>query len=317
MSFCGERPSKVRVYLAFAAIYFVWGSVYLATRFMVDTLPPLLAGGIRFFVAGTLLLAWARLKGLPLPIGREWKGPVIVAVFLLAGTNGCTCWSSQVLPSCVVALMQAAVPLWIVVLNVMWFHQEKCGWKQVGAIFMGMVGMALLVFAKEGTRFSFALDPVGVMVVLLGAFLWSSGSLLYRTVPSPRSHAVSSGCAMIMGGLILCVTGGLMGEWGRLQLDTISGTSLLSLVYLITFGSLIAFCSYTWLMKVERPTKVATCTFVNPLVAVILGWIFAGERLSLQALAGGVVILGAVFFLWKPEGVYSSGTEQVHVRSRV
>lgn len=307
---------KIRIYFAFLAIYFVWGSVYLATRFMVDTLPPLLAAGTRFTVAGSLLFAWTRLKGLPLPKGREWKGPLVVAVFLLAGTNGCTCWASQMLPSCVVALMQAAVPLWIVMLNVFWFHQERCGWGQVGAILMGMAGMGLLIFAKEGARFSFALDPAGVAVVLLGSFLWSSGSLLSRTVPSPESHAVSSGCAMMMGGVILFGLGGLMGELGGLDMQNVSRASVWSLAYLITFGSLIAFCSYTWLIKVERPTKVATCTFVNPLIAVVLGWFFAGEELSIQGMVGGAVILGAVFLLWKPQEKPRPKTEPISVKIR-
>ena len=296
----GEKAMQVKIILAFLAIYFVWGSVYLATRFMVDTLPPLLAAATRFSVAGSLLFIWTRLKGIPLPRGKEWKTPLVVAVFLLAGTNGCTCWASQVLPSAIVALMQAAVPLWIVILNVIWFHQESCGWKQGGVIFRGILGMALLFFSKEGNSVSFALDPAGVAVVLAGSFLWSSGSLLSRTVPGPSSHAVSSGCAMLMGGMILFMVGGIMGEWSRVDLRSVSMTSILSLLYLITFGSIVAFCSYTWLIKVERPTKVATCTFINPLVAVILGWILAGERLSSQGLLGGAVILASVFLLWAP-----------------
>lgn len=311
-----DRVMRVKVVLAFWAIYFVWGSVYIATRFMVDTMPPLLSAGIRFLVAGSLLFGWTRLKGIPLPKGREWRGPLVVAAFLLAGCNGCTCWASQVLPSAVVALMQAAVPLWIVMLNVFWFNQERCCWKQVGAILLGIVGMALLIFAKEGTRFSFVLDPTGVAVVLLGAFLWSSGSLLSRAVPSPKSHAVSSGCAMIMGGGILLVVGGVMGEWGRLDLQNISFVSLLALGYLIIFGSLIAFCSYTWLIRVERPTKVATCTFINPLVAVILGWLLAGERLAPQGMVGGAIILGSVFLLWRPQEEPRSRTIPAPVRSR-
>lgn len=295
------KAPTVKIYLAFLAIYFVWGSVYLATRFMVDTLPPLLAAGVRFSVAGAILFGWTRFKGFPLPKGTEWKGPLVVAVFLLAGTNGSTCWASQVLPSGIVALMQGAVPLWIVVLNVFWFHQERCGWKQVGAIVMGIVGMGLLILSKEGSAFSFSFDPRGIAVALLGSFLWSSGSLLSRTVPSPGSHAVASGCAMIIGGIILFGVGGLMGEWGCLEIQNVSTASLLALAYLITFGSLVAFCSYTWLIKVERPTKVATCTFVNPLVAVFLGWCLAGERLSPQDMLGGIVILASIFLLWKPE----------------
>ncbi len=300
MSLNGEKMMRIRIILGFLAIYFIWGSVYLATRFMVDTLPPLIAAGTRFSVAGAMLFAWTRFRKIPLPKGPEWKTPLVVAIFLLAGTNGCTCWSSQVLPSAVVALMQAAVPLWIVILNVLWFHQERCGWKQVGAIFMGILGMALLIFAKEGNSISFALDPAGVVVVLCGSFLWSSGSLLSRAVPAPESHAVSSACAMLLGGMILYGVGGLLGEWGQMNLQAVSMSSLLSLIYLITFGSLIAFCSYTWLIKVERPTKVATCTFINPLVAVVLGWMLAGERLTLQGMIGGIVILGSVFLLWKP-----------------
>jgi drug/metabolite transporter (DMT)-like permease len=181
---------------------------------------------------------------------------------------------------------------------------------------MGMVGVGLLLFSKAGGTLSFSFDPIGIAVVLLGAFLWSSGSLLSRTVPSPVSHAVSSGCAMMMGGIILFVIGGLMGEWSQLDLNGISRSSLFALAYLITFGSLIAFCSYTWLIQVERPTKVATCTFVNPFVAVILGWLLAGERLSPQGMLGGVVILGSVFWLWRPQGDFHGKASSLAVRSR-
>lgn len=294
-----KEKGNIKVLLAFLSLYLIWGSTYLGIRFMVETIPPFLGAGTRFFVAGTIMLTWAALKGHPLPPKREWGGPALFGVLLLAGTNGCVTWASQFVPSSVIALLQATVPLWFVVLDALWVRQEKNGLRELGAVFLGLCGVAFLVFSRHESSLSLAFHPKGLAVALTGPFLWSFGSLLTRRLPSPASNVQSSGIAMSAGALLLLAMSLLSGELQGFRLSTVSLKSLLAVLYLISFGSFIAFSAYNWLIRVQNPTLVGTYTFVNPLVALILGRLLAGEAISFQAVLGGLVIIGSVVLLWK------------------
>ena len=293
---------NAKIILAFLSLYLIWGSTYLAIRFMVDTIPPFIGAGVRFSIAGTAMMGWAAWKGLPLPPRRQWGGPALFGVLLLAGTNGCVSWASQFVPSSVIALLQATVPLWFVLLDAAWTHQEKNGLKEFAVVLLGLGGVAFLVFSRGEESLSLAFHPQGLAVALSGPFLWAFGSLLTRKLPSPPSNVQSSGIAMAAGGIILLTMSLLFGEWQAFDLPSVTGKSLLSLAYLIVFGSFIAFSSYNWLIRIKSPTLVGTYTFVNPLVALLLGRLLAGEALSPQAILGGLVIVSSVTLLWSHKG---------------
>lgn len=294
----GKGNWNVKILLAFLSLYLIWGSTYLAIRFMVETVPPFLGAGTRFFIAGTTMMAWAAFKGNSLPPRKQWLGPALFGALLLAGTNGCVSWASQFVPSGVIALLQATVPLWFVLLDAVWIRQEKNGLRELAAVLLGLCGVAFLVFSRHGTVLSLAFHPKGLAVALSGPFLWAFGSLLTRRLPSPPSNVQSSGIAMSTGGVLLLTMSLLSGETQGFDPASVTVKSLLAVSYLIVFGSFIAFSAYNWLIRIQSPTLVGTYTFVNPLVALILGRLLAGESISLQAVLGGLVIVGSVILLW-------------------
>ncbi|MDD4364468.1 MAG: EamA family transporter [Synergistales bacterium] len=294
----GKGNWNVKILLAFLSLYLIWGSTYLAIRFMVETVPPFMGAGTRFFIAGTTMMAWAAFKGNSLPPRKQWLGPALFGTLLLAGTNGCVSWASQFVPSGVIALLQATVPLWFVLLDAVWIRQEKNGLRELAAVLLGLCGVAFLVFSRHGTALSLAFHPKGLAVALSGPFLWAFGSLLTRRLPSPPSNVQSSGIAMSTGGILLLTMSLLFGETQGFDPASVTAKSLLAVSYLIVFGSFIAFSAYNWLIRIQSPTLVGTYTFVNPLVALILGRLLAGESISLQAVLGGLVIVGSVILLW-------------------
>lgn len=294
----GKGNWNVKILLAFLSLYLIWGSTYLAIRFMVETVPPFLGAGTRFFIAGTTMMAWAAFKGNSFPPRKQWLGPALFGALLLAGTNGCVSWASQFVPSGVIALLQATVPLWFVLLDAVWIRQEKNGLRELAAVLLGLCGVAFLVFSRHGTALSLAFHPKGLAVALSGPFLWAFGSLLTRRLPSPPSNVQSSGIAMSTGGVLLLTMSLLSGETQGFDPASVTAKSLLAVSYLIVFGSFIAFSAYNWLIRIQSPTLVGTYTFVNPLVALILGRLLAGETISLQAVLGGLVIVGSVILLW-------------------
>lgn len=294
----GKGNWNVKILLAFLSLYLIWGSTYLAIRFMVETVPPFMGAGTRFFIAGTTMMAWAAFKGNSLPPRKQWLGPALFGALLLAGTNGCVSWASQFVPSGVIALLQATVPLWFVLLDAVWIRQEKNGLRELAAVLLGLCGVAFLVFSRHGTALSLAFHPKGLAVALSGPFLWAFGSLLTRRLPSPPSNVQSSGIAMSTGGILLLTMSLLFGETQGFDPASVTAKSLLAVSYLIVFGSFIAFSAYNWLIRIQSPTLVGTYTFVNPLVALILGRLLAGESISLQAVLGGLVIVGSVILLW-------------------
>lgn len=306
-----KEHSRARLLAAFAAVYLVWGSTYLFIRFAVETLPPFLMAGARFAVAGAILYLWARIRGAPTPARAEFRGAAIAGLFLLLGGNGAVAWAEQRVPSGVTALLVATVPVWMVLLD--WLRPR--GVRPRAGVFaglaLGLVGLALLVgrgaFGGGGAGGGGA-DVVGAAVLVIGSILWATGSLYLRQNPRPSSALVTNAVQMLAGGAALLVVGTLVGEFGRLDLAAASARSLLSLLYLVVAGSLIGFTAYTYLLQVSTPAKVSTYAYVNPVVAVFLGWAFAGEEITARTLIAAAVILAGVAIIT----MASAGQEAEH-----
>ncbi len=288
------EPSRARLFSAFAAVYLVWGSTYLFIRFAVETLPPFTMAGARFAVAGAILYVWARLRGAAQPSRAEARGASIAGLFLLLGGNGAVVWAEQRVPSGVTALLVATVPVWIVLLD--WLRPG--GSRPRAGVFvglaLGLVGLMLLVGRGGLNAGGQGADVVGAAVLVVGSILWATGSLYVRQHAHPSSAMVTNAVQMLAGGAALFVTGALVGELGRLDIGAASTRSLLSLLYLVIAGSLIGFTAYTYLLQVSTPAKVATYAYVNPVVAVFLGWAFAGEEITTLTLVAAAVILAGV-----------------------
>lgn len=292
-SVAGE-PSRLRIVAAFAAVYVIWGSTYLAIRFAVETLPPFLMAGVRFVIAGAILYAWARLRGVPRPAARYWVPAAIAGGLLLLGGNGAVVWAEQYVPSGVTALLVAMEPTWIVLLD--WRlrgREARPDWRVVSGIALGLTGLMLLIGPGDLLGGG-AVDPIGAAVLVLGTVLWAAGSLYSRDAPMSGTPILYTGMQMLAGGALLLVAGAATGELVRLDPAAVSVRSLLALAYLIVFGAIVGFTAYVWLLRVVDPAKVATHAFVNPIVAVVLGWALADEALTPRILSAAAVIVVAV-----------------------
>jgi drug/metabolite transporter (DMT)-like permease len=304
-TFAGRRPkeqSRARLFAAFAAVYTVWGSTYLFIRFAVETLPPFLMAGARFAVAGAILYLWARLRGAATATRAEWRGAAIAGLFLLLGGNGAVVWAEQRVPSGVTALLVATVPIWMVLLE--WLRPG--GKRPRAGVFvglaLGLAGLALLVGRGAVSGGGEGADLVGAAVLVVGSILWATGSIYVRHSQHPSSALVSNAVQMLAGGAALLVAGTVVGELGRLDLGAASARSLFSLLYLVIAGSLIGFTAYTYLLQVSTPAKVSTYAYVNPVVAVFLGWAFAGEEITARTLIAAAVILAGVAIITMAAG---------------
>ena len=278
--------------LAFAAIYLIWGSTYLAIRFAIETLPPFSMAAVRFTVAGTILYVIARPRT-ERPTGLHWISAGIVGTLLLGGGNGGVVWAEQWVPSGLTALIIGTVPLWMVLFDWLFGGGRRPGGFLMGGLVWGLGGVGLLMSSTEvGARSREGL--LGGLVLLGASVSWAAGSIYARKATLPRSPFLATAMQMIAGGLVLALGAAFAGEGGRLHLTTFSMRSVLALVYLIVFGALIAFTAYIWLLGVSTPARVSTYAYVNPAVAVLLGWLLADERLDIRAAVAVLVILSAV-----------------------
>lgn len=290
-----QAPSRARVVIAFAAVYLVWGSTYLAIRYAVETLPPFLMAGLRFLLAGGVLYAFARARGAPRPLRPEWHGAAIVGALLLLGGNGGVVWAEMRIPSGLAALLVATVPLWMVLME-WWGGGARPTPPVVTGLLVGFIGLALLIGPADFLG-SGRVDLLGAGAVLLGSLSWAAGSIVSRRVRLPASPMLGTGMEMLAGGALLVVFGSLVGEWGSVEPRTFSRESLLAFAYLIVFGSWVGFTAYIWLLRHVEVSKAATYAYVNPVVAVLLGWAIAGEPLSPRTLLATVVIVAGVVFI--------------------
>ena len=288
------RPSRARIVTAFAAVYLVWGSTYLAIRYAIESMPPLTMAGTRFLIAGGMLYLWARFRGAEPPTRRNWMAAGIVGGLLLLGGNGAVVWAEQRVPSGIAALLVATLPLWMVMLE--WLRPR--GVRPTASVFagvgLGLAGLGVLVGPSLLSDAGGGVDPVGAAVLLGGSLSWAVGSLYARGAPLPRSGPLAMSMEMLAGGALLMIVGLLRGEGASFDPGAVTSSSVVALLYLITFGSLIGFTAYMWLLGVARPAHVATYAYVNPVVAVFLGWAIAGEAITTRTLVAAAIIVGAV-----------------------
>ena len=283
---------------AFAAVYLIWGSTYLAIRFTIETLPPFLSAGLRFLVAGLILYVFARFKNKEAaPQPKHWGPAFIMGGFLLLGGNGCVVWAERYVPSGLASLFIAIVPLWMVLLE-WWWHKTKRPSKGVFlGIGIGFLGVWLLMapnFLHLGVH---NIHLGGALLLLLASFSWSIGSVYSRKADLPKSPFLSTAMQMIGGGILLLLFSILQGEYTHFHIINFSFKSMAALVYLIIFGSLVAFTAYLWLLKNVGVAQTSTYAFVNPVVAIFLGWAFAGEKLDAQTGIAALFVLVAVIVI--------------------
>jgi len=289
-------PPRWSILAAFAAVYLIWGSTYLAIRIAIETMPPLLMLGVRFGIAGLLLHAWARWRGAPPATARQWRSAALMGLLMPFGGTGAVAWAEQFLSSGLAALVVATLPLWITVIDVL-RGGVRPGARAVAGLVAGFAGVALLFGpqARGGAPGS----ALAIAVLMIGCVSWALGSVISRRLEQAASPALSSGMQMTLGGVFLVAFGLLLGEGTLIDPARFSLASLGALAYLIVFGSLIAFSSFLWLLRVAPPAQVATYAYVNPVVALFLGWLIAGEVLNGAMLAAAAVILGSVALILK------------------
>jgi drug/metabolite transporter (DMT)-like permease len=291
----GIEPRQGKIVAAFAAVYLIWGSTYLAIRFAIETIPPHLMAAARFLVAGVILYAWARLRGASRPSFQNWRAAAVVGGLLLLGGNGAVVWAETRVPSGVTSLLVATVPIWMAILESLRNGGRRPAAAVITGLVLGLGGLALLLAPG---RLAGRVDALGAGALLLGSFSWAFGSLLSRTAKLPKSGFLAAAMEMIAGGAWLLLFGLATGQAGRLTLSALSAKSLVSLGYLIVFGSLVGFTAYIWLLGATTAARVSTYAYVNPVVAVLLGWAFAGEAMTLRtALAAGVIVAAVALII--------------------
>lgn len=291
MTASSARGRALLVVGALGTVYLVWGSTYLGIALAIETLPPLLMGGIRFLVAGAILYAVARRFDCRAarPDGRQWRAALLTGTLLLAIGNGGVAWAEQTVPTGVAALVIASLPLWIVTLDRLFFG-ARLTWRAGLGVAVGFAAVAVLVSPGAPG----AVDFAGGLALILAAVGWASGTLLSRGQTLTVPPLTGAGMQMLAGGAVLVVAGAATGELGQLHLTDVSARSIGGLVYLILFGSLLAFSAYVWLLRNARTSLVATYAYVNPVVAVALGSAVLGEAVGARVLLAGGVIVAAV-----------------------
>jgi drug/metabolite transporter (DMT)-like permease len=285
---------RVRIWLSMMAVYIAWGSTYLAIRFAVETIPPFLMAAARFLIAGIILYLWQRLSGAPAPSRRQWGAAAAVGLLLLLGGNGAVTWAEQYVPSGVTALMVGSAPLWMALIDAARPKGSRPNWMTAAGLVAGFTGIVLLVDPLAQGGGLLGVYPAGIAALMLAALLWALGSLYSRSAPLPESPLLGTAMEMLAGAGGLLLAGSLTGEWSRLDMAAISARSLWGLVYLVIFGSLVGFASYTWLLRVAPTPLVSTYAYVNPLVAILIGNLLAAEPLTVRTLLAASVILGSV-----------------------
>ncbi|HEY8325601.1 MAG TPA: EamA family transporter [Ktedonobacterales bacterium] len=292
------RNAALGIAITLGLVYLIWGSTYLGIHFADETLPPFLMGGTRFLIAGLLMYLWCRLRGMPNPTWRQWRSAGIVGLCLLVGGNGTVIFVETQAPSSIVALLVALVPLWTVVL--LWLRRggQRPTARTVVGVTLGLVGVGLLVLHGGGASGQ-VVNPL-VLLLILSTGAWAYGSLYAQGAQLPPSPLMSTAVEALVGGAVLSVVAVATGEPWTMAWQAVSMKSLLALGYLIIFGSIVAYTSYTWLLKHAPPALVSTYAYVNPVVAVILGWAFDNEAVTFWTLVSASIIVASVVLITLP-----------------
>lgn len=287
----GSESFRVRMILAFFAIYVLWGTTFLAIRIAVEELPPLFAAGMRFFIAGAVLYAFMRLKGAAAPTSRQWLSLTIMALLMFVAEYGPLFWAEKYVPSGVVSVLAATLPILTMILEMLILRQQRMSPMLAVSILLGFAGVAVLLL--PGSRQHLALVPC--LAILAGATTWSLGSVLARSMELPKSRPTTAGAAMFLGGGMLLALSAGFGEMHPFPHITLR--AIWAVLYLVVFGSLLAFTAFVWLLAHMPATRVSSHAYVNPIVAVALGYFAAGEIITWRILAGTVLVLISVFLI--------------------
>ena len=286
-------PRAWKVLLAFAIIYFVWGSTFLAIRVGVREVPPFLLAGMRFLVAGLVLYGWMRARGTASPTAREWSAASLLAVLIFVFDYGLLFWAERRVPSGIAAVMMATIPVFMALGEIVFLRTQRLTMRLGLALLVGMGGVAVLV----GHTMSLGeapIDTAGACALIVAAVSWSVAASLSRKLPLPAAKAMSSGAQMLAGGVLLTLTAALLGEFRGFQVQAVSRGAWLALAYLIVAGSIVGFTAYVWLIHHESPTKVGTYAYVNPVVAVLVGYFLGGEAIGPRTIVGTLLVLVSV-----------------------
>jgi drug/metabolite transporter (DMT)-like permease len=287
------RPAAWKLVLAFAIIYLVWGSTYLAIRIGVREIPPFLMAGWRFTVAGAVMWAWMRATGTPSPTRREWRDASVLGTLMFLIDYACLFWAEQRVPSGIAAVILAMIPVCITLLEITWLRTQRLTLRLALGLAIGIIGVVVLMNPSASLGEA-PLDHRGVIALLVSCCGWSVGTIVTKRLTLPVSKPMSAAAQMLSGGVQLLVLAAVAGEFTHFRAQDVSSGAWLSLVYLIIAGSIISFTAYVWLLHYESPTKVGTYAYVNPVVAVILGATLGGETMSGRTILGTVLILISV-----------------------
>jgi drug/metabolite transporter (DMT)-like permease len=287
------HPSRWKILLAFAIIYLVWGSTFLAIRVGVREVPPLLFAAMRFFTAGIVLYVWMRVQGTASPTRREWISITLLASMIFVVDYGFVFWAEQRVPSGIAAVMLATIPAFTALAEILILRTQKLTVRLGIALLVGLAGVAVLVSRSVGFGDA-PVETAGAIGLVIASINWSVASVLTRKLQLPASKVMSSGAQMLAGGILLTATAAAFGELRNFHPQAISTGAWLALVYLIIAGSIIGFTAYVWLLHHESPTKVGTYAYVNPVVAVLVGYFLGGEALSPRTIVGTLLVLVSV-----------------------
>ncbi len=290
-----RSAAPLLVVVAFAIVYVVWGSTYLAIRFAIDSVPPFLMAGIRFLSAGLLLYAFVRPRQQAAPTARNWLAAAVVGGLMLVGGNGLVCWAEQTVPSGLAALIVGTVPLWMVLFEWLLYRGPRPTLVILVGLLTGLAGVYLLI--GPGRIGGKPVDAAGGIALLFACVFWSFGSLHSRQARLPASTFLSVAMQMIAAGVAFVLLATLSGEWSRFEIAAVTSKSWLSIVYLSIVGSVVALSAYVWLLQVSTSARVSTYAYVNPVIAVILGALFASEPITPRASVAAVVIVSAVIMI--------------------
>jgi drug/metabolite transporter (DMT)-like permease len=288
-----NRPPTWQTLLAFGIVYFVWGSTFLAIRVGVREVPPFLLAAMRFLLAGIILYVWMRAKGTSSPSRREWVSASLLAVLIFVFDYGLLFWAEQRVPSGIAAVMLASIPAFMVISEIVFLGTQRLTVRLAFALLIGIGGVAVLV----SRSFNFGEVPIntsGAIALVAAAISWSIASVLTKKLPLPSSKAMSSAAQMLSGGVLLALAAGALGEFRGFHLQAVSRGAWMALAYLVIAGSIIAFTAYVWLIHHESPTRVGTYAYVNPVVAVTLGYLFGGESIGPRTVLGTLLVLVSV-----------------------
>lgn len=287
------RPPSWKILLAFAVIYLVWGSTFLAIRVGVREMPPFLMAAIRFSVAGMIMYFWLRLSGTPTPRRREWLAATFLGAIIFLLDYGCLFWAEQRVPSGIAAVVLATIPVFITLLEIIFLRTQRLTLRLGAALVVGLCGVAVLMNHSLSLG-EVPVNRAGALALLIGSFTWSVATILTRRLPLPASQPMSAATQMLLGGFQLFILAALTGEFSEFHVQAVSSTAWFALIYLIVAGSIVGFTAYVWLLHHESPTKVGTYAYVNPVVAVTLGYLIGKEPVGPRTLLGALLILISV-----------------------